>query len=125
MIRMMICMIVIIILITNFGFAKHFFAHRIFSPPIKKSSSPYIPDNHRRRCECGFVRFCSAKFARCRVCAMDLILICMGGVVAVYRTVRDTDLAEMTEKERSDKTEDGQVPPPSYHETVGHVRRWQ
>ena len=50
---------------------------------------------------------------------MDLILICMGGVVVVYRTVRDTDLAEMTEKERSDKTEDGQVPPPSYYETVG------
>ena len=53
---------------------------------------------------------------------MDLILICMGGVVAVYRTVRDTDLAEMIEKERSDKTEDGQVPPPSYYETVGHGR---
>ena len=53
---------------------------------------------------------------------MDLIPICMGGVVAVYRTVRDTGLAEMTEKERSDKIEDGQVPPPSYYETVGHDR---
>ena len=43
MIRMMICMIVIIILIMNFGFAKHFFAHRIFPPPIKKKFLPVYP----------------------------------------------------------------------------------